>query len=1348
MIRSLVIFLLWPFLLHPVVGQNGTSDVVVRFENLTVQDRLPSHRVLCLCQDQRGFMWFGTEEGLCRYDGYSFVEFFADINDPYSLRNNAIRSIVEDQFGNLWIGTDGGGLHYFDQETWKFYSYPLPYKPIDHPRSIPGIIYAILRTSDENYWIGSYGQGLYALPKYNKPSEIIDYCESGKSIGITHILPTEEPGGLNDPNVFCLYEDKAKTIWVGTDDYGSDKGGALHELILKKGKADKYYFKKYRSDSTDNASLGSNYIMSVYEDSRGRFWVCNWEGGLNLLDRVSGKVIQYRGKDLGGILNCDDVYSLTEDSSGNLWVATYGGGISRMVESDNGSLKFLPYLHEAENPNSLIGDFVRQIFRSQSGLLWAITWKSGISRIRVTHNPFLHIPLPNHSYSDTITEVIRDMRISSSGKLTLYTEEQGFMELDLNQHSGLSKFSKIADPRQWPSEQIYQTRLGKEFVGNAAFESQVSNVRVYYEDSHDKLWLGKESSLLRISVTDFSKIKVDTFSRNSQNPTSLKGFHVTGIAEDQSGRIWVSTFDALNYYDEVNNSFRCFTMKNGLPGNAISGMLIDNNNFIWLATENGLARFDPLSHISQNYNISDGLPFIEFATRVGYGMEDFQNFPAFHELPDGRFVFSTIRHGMLVFDPNDVYRDLSPPRLWITEFRILNEIMDPDKIYEGMNDSGHEISIAKSIVLGSRDKSFSFSISVLDYFAPKNTRFAYRLRPIDESWHYMGTESRLLTFSLLSPGEYLFEVKGANSDGIWNDVPTSIVLHIPTPWWNMNWFRLTAGVLIISFIVVIVVRAKQRNQILHSLNLEKLRREEQDKFTQMRMRFYTNVTHEFRTPLTLILGPLGKLERLVEKDPDAISDLSIMKRNGLRLLNLVNQLMDFRKIETKAMQLQVEEGNISAYIRGICDLFGENILSKEINFRLLSEPQNITGYFDRSAIDKIVFNLLSNAFKYTKKQGRISVTINAFISGTIDWVRISIRDSGAGIPEKVQEKIFTRFYQVNTGSIGSGIGLSIVQSLTWMHKGKVEVRSKPGEGSNFIIEIPVHRSVYLEKEISDRAFHSGIDFSTFRPAIIRQQGENPKNILQNKKCKLEVLVVDDNPDMLCFIEGILREDFNLRKASTAECALKIIDTNEPDIIITDIMMPGIGGFELVKLLKNDSKFSHIPIIIVSALEGKTNEIKGLKLGAEDFLRKPFDPDILLAKINNHIKLRQQFRNGFIEKRYDQVEHSQIGIPDQVFLNDLMNKIDGHYINPGFSVKELVEHMGMSHSVLFRKVKALTGQNLTELIVMIRLEKAHEILLAERLPVKEVAYRVGFSDPKYFSTRFKKKYNISPSAIKQ
>ncbi len=1332
-----------------VNSQNPQNDLVVKFQNLTVQDKLPSHRVLCVCQDQRGFMWFGTEEGLCRYDGHDFVEFFADINDPYSLKNHAVRSITEDLFGNLWIGTDGGGLHYFDQKTWRFHSYPLPYQPLDDEHSKPGHIYAILRTTNEQFWIGSYGQGLYQLPFYKSPENIIEKCTNGDASGIIHIIPDDTQTGLHDINVFCLYEDKEGTIWIGTDDYGTDEGGALHKLISSGSSPNDYSFRQYRSVKGDETTLGSNYIMSMYEDSKGRFWVCNWEGGLNLLDRKTDQVKCFRPGNKEGDINCDNIYSITEDHNGNLWVASYGGGIS-MISEFNGEMYFIPYLKEDGNPNSIIGDYVRQIFADKSGLLWAITWKSGISRIRISSNPFKHIPLPNHLLSDTISEVVQQLRLVDSLKAVLFTEKQGYMILDVGTNLSY-KFSDLSSPDQWPRESIRTTRLARQFAGNLSFERLIENARVYLEDSNGDLWIGKSTSLYHIRSGPLNDFTVEEFFRNSQNPASLKGYHVTGIVEDNTGRIWVSTFDALNYYDSKDQSFKYFTMKDGLPGNAISGMLLDDKNLIWLATEGGLARFDPVSLNTLNYSEADGLPFTEFCSRISYGMEDYQVFPTYLKLQDGRFLFSSVQYGFVLFHPDSVFRNVGEPRTWITGFNIMNARVNPENVRTSAKEAGTEISFARSLFLDSKDKSFSFNISVLDYYAPDLTQFAYRLRPIDDSYRYMDPGIQQVTFSLLPHGEYVFEVLGANSDGIWSTEPAQVYVHIPEPWFSKTWFRLLLFVSITLIVTILLIRSKQRNQILNDLSIERLRSEEHDKYTQMRLSFYTNVTHEFRTQLTLILGPLGKLERLLPS-ADVKSDFSIMKRNGLRLLNLVNQLMDFRKIETNAVQIQVEEGDLTGYIRGICDLFSENVLSRGLHFKFSSNPISIHGYFDRSAIDKVVFNLLSNAFKYTQKNGTILVSMSLFersikkLGKPVRWVRIIVEDDGRGIPAHLQERIFERFYQVDGTSDGSGIGLSIVKSLLDLHYGDISLESEPGKGTIFKVEIPIDEEAYSQDEISDRTIHAGADFSSFRPRLEGGNGKSKLSVVKDESKLYEVLIVEDNQDMLSFIDGILKQEYKTRRANSAEIALHILENNEPDMILTDLLMPGIGGIEFVRSLKENAKYSHIPIIVITALEGKEYELSSLRLGAEDFLRKPFDAEILGLKVQNLLKKRGQFRDTFINGTGRESPNMTVSRKDQDFLNSLMQSIDSNYSNPAFGVKDLVDLMGMSHSVLLRKVRSLTGQSLNELIVIVRLEKSREYLIEDNLPIKEVAYLTGFSDPKYFSTRFKRKYGKSPSLI--
>lgn len=1344
--KLLIFFLFGCWMPSTSWSVNQEDPLVVRFENLTVKDRLPSQRVLCVWQDQKGFMWFGTEEGLCRYDGHEFIEFFADINDRYSLRNQAIRSIVEDRFGNLWIGTDGGGLHYFNQKTWKFYSYPLPYQPLDNEHSKPGFIYAILRTSDETYWIGSYGQGLYHLSAYDSPEEVITKCENQDTEDIIQILPNGQENGLNDLNVYCLYEDSRGDIWIGTDDYGTAAGGALHRLRTDLHAEERYTFVKYRSVPGDPSTLGSNYIMSVFEDAQNRFWVCNWEGGLNLLDRETGQVQQFRQGDSGPFaLNSDDVYSITEDRNGILWMATYGGGISRIREG-NHKLEFIPYTHDPNNENSLIGDLVRQIFVDHGGLLWAITWKSGISRIRVNQNPFIHIPLPGHSPADTLTEIVRDMRVLSGSAVVLYTEEQGFMVLNPDADRGAFSFSELNDPRQWPERAIYSTEFARKYATDRTFRNLIQDSRAYLEDSQGSLWFAKEQMLYRLDISEDGRYSQSNFERNSQNPVALKGYHVTGIVEDADGQIWVSTMDGLNRYQSSTQSFIHFTMKDGLPGNAISAMVIDRQNFLWLATENGLARFDPRYGGVMIYDRADGLPFTEFCSRVTYGMEDFQELPAYLQLPDGSVMISSIRHGILYFDPESIFRDMQAPRTWITGLRIMNELVRPDQLKTAIRgDEGMDIVYARSLVLGPEEQNFSFSVSVLDYFNPGQSQFAYRMLPVYETWRYMSPGVESVNFSMLPAGDYVFEVKGANGDGIWTEVPTRLPVHITSHWYNRLWFRLVILTILLLAGTVIMIRSKQRSQILQALHLEKMRREEQDRFTQMRLNFYTNVTHEFRTQLTLILGPLGNMERKLT-DEGGRADLSIMKRNGLRLLNLVNQLMDFRKIESRALHLQVEQGNLTDYIQGICELFGENILSRQIQFEFHSDPEEITGYFDRSAIDKIVFNLLSNAFKFTEKRGQIRVYLQTFHTGDTTRARIRISDTGKGIPEHLIDRVFDRFFQGDQSQPGSGIGLSIVRSLTDMHHGEIQIQSKPGTGTEVTVDIPVSREAFNESDISDRRTGSSADFSAFRPAIINHtEGEASRMPIEAQN-KPTVLIVEDNADMLSYISGIVQDQYRVQRAMNAESALRIIESREPDLILTDLMMSGIGGLEMVRMLKQDVRFSHIPIIIISALEGRQNEITGLQLGAEDFIHKPFDPEVLLAKMQNRLKSRKQFREEFRSDRTEGRASQTVGEQDQEFLNKLIGQIDQHYANASFGVKSLVQLMGMSHSVLLRKVKSLTGQSINELIVVIRLEKAHEILQSGNQPIKEVAYQVGFSDPKYFSIRFKKKYGCSPSEL--
>ncbi len=1346
---------MWHCISIASLSAQDDTDWVLRFENLTVEDRLPSHRVLCVCQDYRGFMWFGTEEGLCRYDGFSFTEYMADLNNSLSISNNAVRSITEDSFGNLWIGTDGGGLNYFIPEKEEFYQFPLPNVVQEESLNEHDKIYSILRTSDNKYWIGSYGQGIYLLPAFSNANDIILFCKNNKPDNIIQFLPDGSQTGLNDAYVFCLYEDRAKTLWIGTDGRGSAEGGALHKIIQTSKEKKKLICTQFRHDPTDIESLGSNYIMSLFEDSKSRLWVANWEGGLNLLDRETGKVQRIRGRDNStGHLNNDDVYCVVEDHYSNLWVATYGGGISRVSEKKPGQFEFITQQNLKDKENSLVGDFVRQIFVDQGGLLWVITWKSGISRLRVSRNPFIHVPLPDHGISDTITEVVQRIQSDDAGRILIETQKQGLLELNLTKEGQRTNYIFSQSKVSFPPDPIYNTYIGSRFSSDSIFIRVLDGKRIFYEDSRNNLWIGRGSYLVKCYVQDSAELKIIEYERDSRNPVALKGYQVTGITEDSRGMIWISTMDALNRFDPNTGQFEYFTMKDGLPGNAISAMLTDSYGYLWLATENGIARFDTESLISIIYDEDDGLPFTDFANRTGYGMEEFQNFPAFASLPDGSFIFSTIQYGLLLFHPDEVYTELIPPPVWITELRILNQTVRAGDWIEGRQIIDRDISFVEQLVLKPKDQSFTIAFSELDFFNSEKTRYAYRLLPLEQEWIFSGADNRQVTYSHLPPGDFTFELKGANSHGVWNPNIRELKIFIKAPWYRTLWFKLMVLLCIVLVATLAIIFFKQRAIIYQELELERFRRKESDRFTQMRIRFYTNVTHEFRTPLSLILGPAEKLQN-ADTDPARLQeDISLIKRNALRLLNLVNQLMDFRKIETNAVSLQVEEGDVSEYISGIADLFRENAVSREIDFNVSTNPDKIIAYFDHGAVDKIIFNLLSNAFKFTGKQGQIQIRLERFEKTMepdlpVDWLRICISDTGKGIPKDMLPRIFDRFFQAETKVMGSGVGLSIVRNLVSIHHGEIRVISELEKGTSFYVELPIARIAFSDEEISNRK-NKSIELARFRSTVLPDFSKTEKlkddHGVQDTAGNKTILIIEDNVDMLQFISDLLQKHFNVRSASSAEEGLEIIKEEEPDIILSDVMMPGIGGLNFVQKIKNNISFSHIPIILITSLTGKSDEIAALKCGADDYISKPFDPEILLAKIVNRIKTREQFILRFSNLDQRKIVDPSLGSKDQDFLKNMMGMIEESYSNPDFSVKDLVGQMGMSHSVLFRKVKSITGQNINDMLVLIRLEKAHELLTQENVAVKEVAYQVGFSDPKYFSTRFKKKFGISPSRL--
>jgi len=1373
---------------------DGNRDrLVMHFENLTVHEKLPSQRVLCVWQDRRGMMWLGTEEGLCKYDGYRFKEYVADIHNPNSISNNAVRAICEDAYGHLWIGTDGGGLNYFVPEEERFCQIPLTDKTVGENDELK--VYSLLLDNQNDLWVGSYGAGLFRIHLPESCQTLIQRISSKKLLIESYTHDPVLNQSIHDDHIFSLYQDHSGTLWVGTDDYGTKQGGALHRIIFKGHDREVLGFQQFRSEPGNPFSLGSNYIMSMYEDHNGNFWVCNWQGGLNLFDRSSGRVIRYQHNPADSTaLNNNNVYTIVEDHEGRLWVGTYGGGMSLMVNDRNGDYRFIPFRHHAADPNSLIGNHVRQIYPDRTGLLWVITWKSGVSKVRVHNNPFSQIPPPGLTDKDTITDVVTAMEQLSDGTILVATERCGICRLDTSRNSLIPlkvAYHGINFSGNQPIQKIWQHKSGqlmirwnnewypvqykpdgiseagykitglagplslfkpfKRFASDTLLQHIMRTYRVFNTDSKGILWVGDGQSLYRLD-THSDTLDMKEFRRNSLNPAALKGYQVTAIQEDTNGGIWVATMDALNLLDPVTGQFTYYTMKDGLPGNAISGLLADTKGHFWLATDGGLVRFDPQLKRFNTFHKQDGLPFEIFNTRVGYGMEDLQVFTACKSTSDGRFILGSAKHGLLSFHPDSVFHNQVVPQIVITGLTVLNIPVTIGDRINGRQLLNREISYTDHLVLSYRERGFTLSFAALDYLQATDNLYRYHLDPFDHDWQMTDAGKRFARYSNLKPGVYHFQVTGTNNDGVWNNTGARLDILIRPPWWNTGWFRVMVVTVIVIILVISRILTIQRQRMLQELKLDKLKMKELDRFTQMRIGFYTNVTHEFRTPVSLILGPVQSLLEKNNWDPATKESLGLIRRNALRMLNLVNQLIDFRKLEKQALQLQVERDDLVGYTRGIANLFRENALSRNITFTFIAPVDPLIGCFDKAAIDKMVFNLLSNAFKFTRQNGSVTISVTPDSVTDPAHVTITVKDTGSGMTTDELKRIFTRFYQSDDHQPGSGIGLSIVKELTELHHGTILVDSKSGVGSVFRIVFPFLETDYADHERIQResqtTFHQ--PFSDALSTTDGKESYNDMTLPENAHSKenYSLLLVEDHPDMRQYIRMGLPPDFLVSEVSNGNDALTWINNHQPDIILADVMMPGMGGFELTRRIKENIETSHIPVFLITALPDKESQLLGLQSGADDYIVKPFDLQLLVHKIQNQLKTHREFLQKFRVFPDVVLDQMPAGPIDKDFLNQLTKQVENHCPDPGFGVNELVASMGMSRSVLFRKIKSLTGMNINELITLIRIRKARNLLSTQNKSVKEIAYLVGFSDPKYFSTVFKKHFGISPSEIKK
>ncbi len=1394
------------------LSANNQFPEQIRFKYITTKEGLPQNTVDCIIKDSKGFMWFGTWNGLCRYDGYSFR-----INQKQThklLPGNFIHSLCEDAEGNIWIGTNEG-LTLFNYEKFKFeYLETLQLNVgrfcINHLIKV-GKDTLLVATQANGLWkVEKTMNGEYVAEKQEHPSlktehiNCLTYLNSnillvGGNSGLALIAKNENevPQGLNQLvtlltgiEIHTIYKDSRNNIWVGTVDVGlycyqadnhqvryygaipDDSSGLGHlsvtaiiedynnNLIVGTLGGINFYdwetksFSRLPVSTEENKNLNNPFVNSMFADDFGNVWIGTDKGGINYFNSHQKPFysITHNPAD-NNTISHNTINSILKEKD-IIWVGTAGGGLNKV---ENGKTKKFRY--DNQNPNSINSDFISSIYKDEEKNLWIGTWGGGLNRLRSdTHNIF-EILINNSSPTSLCNSYVSCVEKLDKKKLLVGT------------NNGLDIFDKS-------NKQFLHVH--HKMLLNEDFE--VGCIRT----TEKYVWVGTRYGLYRFikeQILNFTydndSLQYEKYISSVQDTRSIPGDYIISIHESKQGEMWFGTYGGgiCKYIDNGHKGyFERYSEQDGLCNNVAYAIEEDSDGNLWISTDNGLSKFNPETKTFKNFYSSDGLLSNQFYWTASYSYNEVLYFGGIN--------------GLNYFQPGHIKSYPIMPKPVFTEFSIFNKPVAIDEKIQSNIVLDKPICETTEITLSYKSAVFSIEFSALNYFLPEKIRYAYKMEGVDQNWVEVPASRRFANYTKLSGGEYIFKVKAAYSDDEWSDKIATLKITILPPFWKKLWFQLMV-IFIITVGVMAYIRSrikflneqkrKLENQVrerTHKIEEQKDELEKQNiqiakqrdevlelnekvkLVNQLRLRFFTNISHEFRTPLTLIIDPLEQLISQFKHDKQAQMSLRTINRNAQRLLNLVNQLLYFRRIETGKLTLNVCKGNLVEFLNDIFLSFSDLAFKKNIDYNFLAGAnQQEDIWFDSEKVENILYNLLSNAFKYTPEYGAIRLELEFVQSNKSSlipdpYIKINVNDNGVGISEEHLPKIFDRFYIASPDTKGnysesSGIGLALTQELVRALHGEIIVKSEIGKGSTFTVYLPYTKEKFEKDEINETSVPLGLNIDSKVNILLEQfasqQNDEESNLhIINDKPKPTVLIVEDNYDLRNFLLQTLKSDYRVLGAENGEIGLSIAKKYSPELIVSDVMMPVMDGMELCSRLKKNIQTSHIPVVLLTAKDMVESWIEGLETGADDYIPKPFNLQILLVKMRNLIEMRRKIKQMFSSPEGISNEKLTNNNIDREFMDKAYSIVEKLYTEDSFNANKFAREMLVSQSLLYKKIKAITNLSITDFINSFKLKKAVELISTSDLTISEIAFQTGFNDPKYFSRIFKKFYGMSPS----
>ena len=1389
----------------------------LQLNEISEAEGLSQNTIKSIIQDSNGFIWVGTYNGINKYDGYSMVH-YKFLNDVNSLSSNIIISLFEDKDGYIWAGTTNAGLNRIDPRTGKIEVYfddpnaPDYASEIDHIyQSSSGVLFIktskgikffrvdvdgnlvfedvlsaannfslriknIIPALNGKHWFFTPEKTiklhLVAINEISNVPEIkiqstdikafefdssypVNFIEYPKNtlwaisnrlqllkIQLNNQLQvidrelinlSDNSSGFSDKNFkkLAIAVDKEQHIWVAGN-------GILLNYDTQTGK-------KLNLNSSHRKEIAIQQAQQLMIDNTNILWLGTLNHGLYKMDLENNTFLNSNeflnnSEKQSPVFHEYPILTMCEDSRGDIWFGTQGRGglailkgkeIERSLSSKSNKVWDYNYLAKT-NKQFDVKDFfeIKRLMNDSEDNIW-VGAKTGLSKISFKNNSETFDIKKFNDIRDKQGKLIKNpvfaIEEDRMGNIWVGFWKKGIAKITFNRQS--ETYSSVN----------YQNELNN--------SNSLSNnfVRDILEDSNGDIWVGTIRGLNKLNQDDTGAIAFTSFLNDPEDKNSLSNNYVLDAFQASDGHLYVGTFGGgLNQIEISNNTvnFKHYTTNEGLPSDVVYQIKEDKQGNIWMLHVREISKLNPTTGEVTYFENQDGINVSEFK--------------------DNAMLFTTSGmmlcggvNGITFFQPDKLSVNEIKPQLIISEFKLFNEIIHPLEERNGVVILENSINETKKIVLPYHLNSMEFVFSSLHFSNPEKNQYKYILEGFDEKWQYSkGNERRFASYTNVPPGNYIFKVYGSNSVGVWTDEPKEISVVI-----NKPWYLTTLAILLFSLLTFLVIYSFVKirlNQIrLNSkLDIESAVHENSEEMNKMKLQFFTNISHELRTPLTLIVGPLSQIMNGQVSTKDVSKLNSIMYKNSNRLLKLINQLLDFRKAESGNLNLIVQNDELVSFVGEVFAAFEDIALEKNIKFLFLSPKNELDAWFDNDKIEKILYNLLSNAFKFTPNGKGITVSLEKETVNNEDYAIIKVIDFGIGIPKDELVSIFDRFYQTrkenNAINEGSGLGLAYIKHLVEIHKGKINIQSEFHKGTTCTVTIPISKTAYSNNSIIElQPQKYDFKYTKIGVDVIKENQLLPKKSIKSVKEHSKetplLLIVEDNRELQDYLVTFFSYDYRILTANNGKEGLEQAIKNIPSIIISDLMMPEMNGIEMCKKLKTDINTSHIPILILTAKAGLENEKEGLETGADEFILKPFNIEVLKLRLDNILRTKQQwvqkFRTNSNSKTWKELSNKL----DQKFIEKSINIIKKNFDNTEFSVEKFALEIGMSRSALFLKLKSITGQSTSEFIRTIRLNKAAKLIESGKYSITEIIYMVGFSDPKYFRTCFKKHFDCTPSS---